>query len=226
MVERIKKKLVNSAILFAIASLVISIIYKMFNNKTKTMKLVNEVWEDIQYELVRELNLPRFPEIQYCTLPNSTASTQCSYTYEGLVEREVIATKSDFIIKIDADKMAKKIVHYKMLTMKPFSGIEKAVIKHTLAHETRHIWQANGRFHIGTRLSLFDTGLLTGYGLKREETDANQFAIDFASNQKEKVVAMYAKAVMDNAGALSNTLFIISREQRELAKRVREVYSK
>jgi hypothetical protein len=224
MMNKIKKLLVNMAKL-VVAILVGTSIYRMFISKDKTKTLVNLVWNNIQDDLVKELGLPRVPEIQFCTLDTAIACTEVTCTYQGLFEKEIISTKSDFVIRVDADKVATLINSYKLLVMKP-SGIEKAVIQQILAHESRHIWQANGDFYIGTKVPMFDTNFLSGYGLKREELDANQFAVDFARNDKERIVALHFKTCQENAGSLPNTLHLSSKEQRELAKRIREVYSK
>ena len=223
--KKIKKLLVNLAKLYLVIILGASI-YKILCSKSKTEKLVNSIWNSIQDDLVKELGLPRVPEIQFCTLDTAIACTQCTYTYQGLFEKEIISTQSDFIIRVDADKVSTLINSYKLLAMKPFSGIEKAVIQQILAHETRHIWQAHGNFYIGTKIPMFDISSLSGYGLKREELDANEYAIRFAHNEKERIVAMHFKACQENAGSISTTLHLTSKEQKQLAKRVREVYSR
>ena len=225
MLKGIKKTLVNAIKLIIVVLFGASICRMLCSRKERTKTLINLVWNNIQDDLVKELGLPKVPELKFETLDGALACTQCAYVYNGWFDKTIAATQSDFVIRVDIDKVATCIDAYRIMARKPFSGIEKAVIQQILAHETRHVWQAHGDFYIGTKIPMFDTSFLSGYGLKREELDANEYAVRFARNDKERIVAMHFKACQENAGTISAALGF-KENQRKLAKRVREVYSK
>lgn len=173
--------------------------YSYITREARTKKLVESVWNEIKDELVQELKLPKTPTLNYCTLDNKAACTYCDYFYKpnfNFIEQEIVYTKTSFVIDIDLAKVYDAIQYYKYLILNPFSDdIARAYVRQVLSHECRHIWQANGDFYVGTKIERFAS--LKNYGDKRQEKDANEFAIVFASNNKELAVATCEKMIQE-----------------------------
>lgn len=194
---------------------------------TRTKALVESVWDEIKDDLVAKLELPKMPVLKYCTLESAVMSTEHTYYYTtpSFMDKRITKTVSSFVINVDLEKVFDLIGTYKSFILNPLNNkIARDIVQQLLVHECRHIWQANGDFYVGTKIEMFRP-LFEGYGNQRHEKDANEFAIEFARNDRERAVALCQKAIQEHTGTVDGSLGILCKEVSSCVRNLKKVYS-
>jgi hypothetical protein len=193
------------------------IIYEMITSKQRTKKNIEAVWNNVKDDLVKELDLEKVPVLKYARLDGAvmcvkhtieTRQSMFSFT------KTVVNTIPEYAIYIDLDKTLDLVNFYYKMTFYLKPSVRPIVIKQLLLHETRHIWQAQEGFYNGTQLKIFDYDINQGHGEKKEELDANAFALSKTANHKEAVV-FHLQTLMQNVG---NKFYIETEQRNDLVK--------
>ena len=200
------KKIAIALLGTTVASTVVGIGVSLCTDNEDTKRLINSVWEDIKPIVMKELNLKKEPVIEFSLDSSNDAvmSTSWLYTTQGFA-KTVISTESNYKIKVNT-KAVRGIINYFMaITMfRPFSHVNKIVVKQLLLHECRHVWQAENGFYVGKEMLFANIeSILKGHGEKEQEVDANEWALSMASNKKEEVVFYAQKISQESVGKIS-----------------------
>ena len=195
------KKIAIALLGTTVASTAIGIGVSVCTDEESTKKIVLSVWDDVKPIVMRELELKKEPTIVFTPLNDAVMSTDYVYTAQGFA-KTVIATESDYTIKVNL-KAVRQVINYflGMSLFRPFSHIDRIVVKQLLLHESRHIWQAESGFHIGKEMLFADLmSTLDGHGEKVQEVDANEWALNMASNKKEEAIFYAQKVSQESVG--------------------------
>lgn len=163
-------------------------------------RLVLTIWErEVRDTVMIKLKLKRTPIIEFDDIQNAIMYTEyiCSIRRSDKV---IISTEPTYKIQVNIKNMLMCIHDYKRKIANPFCDVDKIIIKQMLLHESRHIWQAENGFYDGICTNDKIDISEYGYGSLREEKDANDWAIQQATNDKELAVFELQKFTQEQVG--------------------------
>lgn len=161
--------------------------------KEKVKELVHHVWKMEQDRIIEELDLRTIPTLEIVDRFEEkekgimyVETTYVTRTKDFSFQKKVINTYTNGIIHVSTEAIAKCINSTLTGHYRKRKELSYSIVKFLLAHECRHIWQAEKGYHNGEIYNSFNIlEGIDGHGCKPEEYDANTFAETLANNQME-----------------------------------------
>ena len=161
-------------------------------SKINLRKLVEETLDEIYPEVKRDLELESKPKLVFKETDDNVMEAMGHIYTEGptfdIFNRTIVRTESDNEITVDLKKLAEMLKSFRIMFLR---NTDKAIVRHLLYHEMRHLWQFNtGYKRIGTKYDAFKIEIFeVPHGFDTFEEDANTFAIAHAKSGLEKAVS-------------------------------------
>ena len=153
--------------------------------------------------IAKDLGLKHQPVIEYdpenkgCT---AYINQTVHYQNVGFFNKRVTGMDTDGIIHVNPKAAEDMFNYYSVLCFSKKAGYD--ALLQVLRHECRHIYQSeHGMFkEIYEEKYSFNMDFIDGYGGRPNEADANQYAVDAASTERSKLLAIVERNRQDNAG--------------------------
>lgn len=149
--------------------------------------------DEIYPEVKRTLELESKPKLVFKEIEGDNIMETSGHIYtEGstfdIFNRTIVRTESDNEITVDLKKLAEMLKSFRIMFLR---DTDKAIVRHLLYHEMRHLWQFNtGYKRIGTKYDGFKLEIFeVPHGFDPFEVDANTFASTYAKSGLEKAVS-------------------------------------
>ena len=163
--------------------------------KKECTDYIKSVFNETINEFCNELEI-EIPNLVFNKESNGTSVFYTLYNYSsnGFA---IIDTKAINSIYVNQDKAIMFIKAFKYFGKKAMHD----AIYFSLAHECRHLWQANNGFYNGTPLFR-----LSSYSSRSEEADANNFALKCCKSKKQNVLCKYFIETQEETNIIELTI--------------------
>jgi len=126
--------------------------------------------------------------------------------------KKIIETSSDYIIHVNLEQLTETINGMMPVYLFDSDRCVKSTLKFLLAHECRHIWQAQSGYEVGSIIKGVDFNFNKGYGESKREKDANQFALKCVVDKRESILFNFLELNQRFTGKI----FIYTEERAEM----------